>query len=125
MIRTRPSDGFTLVEVLVALVIFAIAATALVSSVSNATAQLGRLEERQFAALVAHNRMSGFYLNGIPPERLGRDKNGGREFEWRVATYTTDTPQIIRVEVAVRRPESEQDSATLLAFFPASKIITR
>ena len=47
------SKGFTLLEVMVALVIFATAAVALSKSLSESANNVGEIEQRQFADLVA------------------------------------------------------------------------
>ena len=58
----RAKRGFTLLEVLVALAIFATAAIATVRSVTQHLNTLNFLEEKTFAAMVADNQMARVIL---------------------------------------------------------------
>ena len=55
---SRQNRGFTLLEVLVALAIFATAAIATIRSVSQHINTLNFLEEKTFASMVADNQMT-------------------------------------------------------------------
>lgn len=60
--RTDYSDqsGFTLIEVLAALVIFSVSILGLISSITHATQTATTLEQRSFAAIVAENQIALF-----------------------------------------------------------------
>ena len=63
----KAKRGMTLLEVLVALAIFATAAIATIRSVSQHINTLNYLEEKTFAALVADNQMAKVMLAGSKP----------------------------------------------------------
>jgi general secretion pathway protein I len=98
-------NGFTLLELLVALAVFSIAALALLrlDAVSIATAT--ELKAREGAMLVAENEAARIQTDPAPPA-LGtatlRITNGGRSFL--VAQSVTPTPdrRLLRVDLAVR-----------------------
>ena len=58
--------GFTLVEVLVALVVFSIGALALANSVSVTANNQLHLEQQTMASLVARNQLAEIRLNALP-----------------------------------------------------------
>ena len=57
-IRRHRHDGFTLLEVLVALMIFATVSVMLYSQISSSAKTLERLEEKNIAIIIAKNRFS-------------------------------------------------------------------
>lgn len=68
---SRRVRGLTLLEVLVALAVFATAALSVMKAVSQHLNTLGYLEEKTFAAMVADNEMAKIRLSGEIPTRLG------------------------------------------------------
>lgn len=117
----RRCGGFTLLEVLVAMAIFATAAVALVKSVSGSALNMEALEVRQFAGLVAHNRMVQTQLRSGEDGDVGVVEMGGRRFRWQRAVQDTDTPAIVRVEIAVSLEEGKDTLATLVGFMAAEE----
>ena len=82
--------GFTLLEVLVALAIFATAAIATIRSVSQHINTLSYLEEKTFASMVVDNQMAKVMLSGRKPSKQqGSEELAGREWYWSVEPVTT------------------------------------
>ena len=98
------STGFTLLEVLVALAVFAVAAIALMK-VSESQLQLSnRLEEKTFAHWVALNMVSEMQANQDWPElgeQTGKVAMAGRDWKVVVKTLATPVNRVRRIDVAV------------------------
>ncbi len=97
-------SGFTLLEVLVALAIFATAAMATIRSVSQHINTLSYLEEKTFAAMVADNQVAKVILaNKKPSKKSGQQEMAGREWFWMVEPVATSDGllQAFDVKVAV------------------------
>ncbi|PTU72708.1 type II secretion system minor pseudopilin GspI [Pseudomonas mangrovi] len=96
--------GFTLLEVLVALGIFAIVAASVLTASSRSLQNAARLEEKTMAMWIADNRLSEMQLLDPPPGD-GRDQGevdfAGRRWEWRSEVSATSEPAMRRVEVLV------------------------
>jgi general secretion pathway protein I len=98
-------NGFTLLEMLVALAVFSIAALALLrlDAVSLATAT--DLKAREGAILVAENEAARIATDPAPPP-LGnatrRLVNGGQSFVVGQAVTPTPDQRLVRVDLAVR-----------------------
>jgi general secretion pathway protein I len=100
----RPPRGFTLLEVLVAIVLLSLALTALVRLAgleANATAHL---RDSTLAQWVAANALAEARLReGFPAlgSRNGEARMGGRRWQWRMQVQATDDASIRRLEVQV------------------------
>jgi general secretion pathway protein I len=114
----RRARGFTLVEVLVALGVFAVISIAVHARSGDAVAQVAGLEARTFASWVARNRLAELELEVRDvegPIPTGRSEAvvrlGGRS--WRVATELSETSaeSLRRVEIRVRAGERPSGSA--------------
>ena len=98
-------NGFTLLELLVALAVFSIAALALLRLDAVSVATAADLQGREGAMLVAENEATRITTDPAPPT-IGtgtlRVANGGRNFI--VTTVVTPTPdrRLLRVDLAVR-----------------------
>lgn len=96
--------GFTLLEVLIALAVFAVSAAALLRQVHQGTAQQRLLEERTEAVWVAEDRLAVIAAAPAWP-RLGRSSEtvSARGRDWLVTTEVQPTPlaELRRVEVGV------------------------
>lgn len=98
--------GMTLLEVMVALVIFAISAVAITKSLGELIANMPILEERTYAQWVADNVLVDARLDPVFPEvgkKEGQAEMAGREWYWRkevVKTADDDDFRMIKVSVS-------------------------
>lgn len=110
--------GFTLVELLVALALFALAALALIRLQGAGVAGVHRLEARMLGQVVARNIAYGALLSRAPPPlgRIeGQERNGGRDWRWQRIVARAAEPGMIRVEVRVTSADG-QDAGRLVIF---------
>lgn len=97
-----PRNGFSLIEVMVALAIFAMAAVALVRLSGLSLAGAVRLADRQQAATVARNQALEAMLSPTAPAAgQGRERAGLRDWPWqrRVTAGPVPGTMLVRVEV--------------------------
>lgn len=110
--------GFSLVEVAVALVVFALGAMTLLEVQTASLRTASELEDRALAAIVAENRMAE-RLAG-PPRAAGmasgEEEIAGRDMRWRERSIATADPAILRIEIDVRREDGGQVLAALTGF---------
>jgi general secretion pathway protein I len=79
-----PANGFSLVEVMVALAIFGLAAVALIRLQGISLASATTLADRQLAAAVARNQALDAVLLPVPPQSAtGQERAGRRDWAWR------------------------------------------
>lgn len=110
----RHAAGFTLLEVVVALAVIAIAMGALVKAGSQQAASLDYLREQTLAHWVAENRLVELQVADDWPE-TGRSQGEagmqGRDWFWTTEVEATEDPALRRVEVAVWSDEAREGSA--------------
>ena len=109
--------GFTLIEVMVALMILSIVVTALTLAVSQSTNNMGALKKHQFATWVAHNQIS-LYLLDAQPESSGTSQFAGGKYRWKITRSNTDTANFYRLRVTVA---SQAEPDYILAYINAFK----
>lgn len=115
--------GFTLIEVLVALLVFGLIATAAAEVGSQYISSYERIRDKTLAGWVADNRINELRLREDLPEiSENSDDIEYGPFRWRVTTAVlgTDDPSILRVEVTVARfrgNESEPPPVHTLSAF--------
>ncbi len=102
--RIHPQKGFTLLEVMIALAILAVASAGLLTASSGFVRQSGQLEQRVVANWAAQNWMNELRLSGTPP-RIGESRAeaqlAGRRFLLKAETRSTESPLLVRVELKV------------------------
>lgn len=112
--------GFTLVEVLVALAVLAIALAAIMRSLGQAIDTTATLRERNMALWVAQNRLTEHEMRRDWPavDTIDGDTEmGGERWFWREQVATTPEAEIRRIEITVWRvPDDTHTSARLVGF---------
>ena len=121
--KPAESSGFTLVEVMVALAIVAIAVPALLFALFQQLDGTEYLRDRSIASWIATDRMSELRLvvakQGAVPkgELLGETRLAERDWYWWIEQQATEIPGFIRVDVKVSLgAERTQPLHTLTAF---------
>lgn len=112
-----PATGFTLVELLVALSVFAIAVLALMRLDTFAITTTADLDSRAMATLVARNEAAlaatdrGSIVRGSTTTAV---TNGGRRFGVRRIVAPTDDQRLVRIDIIVFEPTSGARAATTM-----------
>jgi general secretion pathway protein I len=115
----RHTAGFTLLEVLVALAVVAIALGAVVEGVSVQTANAAALRDRVLAHWVAMNRVVEWQTErGWPATEQveGKEPLAGRDWYWSVAVSSTPNAAIRRLDVRVSARAGGQPLDALVAY---------
>lgn len=112
----RAGRGFTLLEVLVALAIFASVSAVVLTAAGRSLTNAGRLEELTLAGWIADNRISELQLQQIPPA-IGRETQeldyGGRQWQALSEIEASADPGLLRVTVWVALKMPRARSGTL------------
>ena len=102
-------EGFTLIEVLAALVIFSLAIVTLVSMSAQSTRTASAVHERMLARIVADNVIIEARRKAV---RLGENEGvetaKGRSFEWQQNIERTELENYFRITVQVRLTNEDQ-----------------
>jgi len=109
--------AFTLLEVLVALAIFASAGIALMQATGTHLNALGQLEELTLANYVAANRLVEVALDGGLPaigKRQGKAEMGDRTFYWTQSVEATTDGELRAVTIDVRVREDDKTAVVSL-----------
>ena len=117
MTRTR---GFTLLEVLVALAVVAVALAAGVRALGQAADVSSALAERTLARWVAQDHMALLRARGeLPPVGLrdGRQRMGGRDFAWTETSEDLPQSPFRRIEVQVHADQPDASNTARLVIF--------
>lgn len=114
--------GFTLVEVLVAVAVLAIALAAVITAMARQADNAGYLRQKTLAMWVAHNRMTEFQFEAEPPRdgrSDGKVEMGGVEWRWEAVVQKTQDDKLRRVDVTVQGPGQKEGSLARLSGFLA------
>lgn len=109
--------GFTLVEVLVAVAIVALAITGILTAMMRQVDGTAYLRDKLFANYVALNRMELALLannstNELPSEKdSGSEEMAGRTWYWRTVPKKTAQPGTVQLEIAVATEEGKDAPA--------------
>ena len=109
----KVSRGFTLLEVMVALAIFAVAAIAVTKVGMNFTQSIGQMNDRTYAHFVAMNELTDLEINGSWPEGTGEKVVDEQGQKWVVShqVYNTISENVRRIEIRVALTNDDGQAA--------------
>jgi len=112
----KRSGGFTLLEVLVALAIFAMVAASVLTATARSLQTAARLEDKTLAMWIADNRLTELQL-AQSPVADGREQGelefAGRRWQWQSEVEATSEPDMRRVTLWVAPLTDERFSTDL------------
>ena len=115
--------GFTLIEMLVALAIFSLAALALLRLGGATATNSARLQDQAIAQIVARNLAVETLSDPEPPPfgtTVGATVNGGRRWTWTRTVARSPEARIQQIEIGVAPADGGPGRATLVVFRRAS-----
>jgi len=119
MTRRDGQTGFTLLEVLVALTILAIALSALVKAAGDGARVAERLEGNSLAHMIAVDEMNRLRLSGEWPQAgssSGQFEIGPDRWRWERDVETTESPMLRRVRLRITEDNQRGGQAMLVSF---------
>lgn len=121
----RRVRGFTLIEVLIALVFLALAMSAIIATVGVSIRNAAELQDKTFAHWVAMNELTTLRLALAWPAvgtQKGNAEMAGQKWDWQTAVSTTQDPDLLRVDIDVSNAASPDTvSASLVGFIGRSQ----
>lgn len=118
--RTKQTlRGFTLIEVMIALSIFAVMAAAISKTASQNADITLYLEEKTLASFVAENRLSALKLSGYPAATQTKDSEEMAGREWHITTKVEETPlpNFRRIDIQVAKEDDKENPLVSLTGF--------
>lgn len=108
-------SGFTLIEMLVSMAVFGLAAMALLNLSGENTRSAARVETRTLGGVVAENlAVEAATLPSIAEgTSSGRVELAGRRWTWTRAVVATDVAGMLRIDVRVSDAEGQAARRTL------------
>jgi general secretion pathway protein I len=108
-VKTARKDGFTLIEVLVALVIVAVGMSALMGALSSSAKTVVYMQDKTFAEWVALNQIASVRIQLQRGQTPAAGKTNGdvtdfgnRNWHWAQEVVASQVPGIMRIDVKVR-----------------------
>jgi general secretion pathway protein I len=118
-------SGFTLIEVMLAMAVFAIAGVALLGVADNNYRHISHLEEQMFANWVASNQLVEVSLDQTwPPKnnRKGKVEMAGRTWYWQQKVVKTANKELRELTMEIRLNEDDElVSASLMTYLAQDK----
>lgn len=119
------AGGFTLIEVLVALAIVAVALAAGMRAVAQSADGAGALKARTLALWVAQNRLAQAQLVRPRPARgvtEGGETQANMRFVWRQTVTDTPNPAFRKIDIVVADPAVPDYALAHLAGYVANAV---
>jgi len=116
--------GFTLLEVLVAVAVLALALTAIISGGSSAARAASLMRDKTLALWVAHNRLAEIDLQTTWVQ-VGSSSDdvqmGGEDWTWHANVSGTQDPTLRRIDIFVnKRGQGDYRYAMLSSFISSA-----
>ncbi|MBV1776953.1 type II secretion system minor pseudopilin GspI [Burkholderiaceae bacterium DAT-1] len=122
-LNRRDRAGFTLIEVLVALAVIAIALSAAVRATVGTIRGADSLKHHVAAGWVAQNRINFYVASGQFPDlgkHEGDESQAGMSFHWVEDVGGTPNPAFRRLEVKVYADENREHADAILVGYIAN-----
>lgn len=122
--RGRALSGFSLIEMLVALAVFALAVLGLLNLAGESTRTAVAIEERVLAAAVADTigvDAATLDVRTLAADAAGREHAGGRDWQWTRSTTPTADPSLLRVDIRVSPADGSHVAAEVALFRSLSR----
>ncbi|MFT4806948.1 MAG: general secretion pathway protein I [Paraglaciecola sp.] len=122
--KKRRFSGMTLLEVLVALFIFALTGTAIMKAASDHLTGVGQIEDITFATWVANNRLTQLHIDTTWPiknNKKGEQEMAGQKWYWQQRVTKTNDLDMVQVEVSVGLDEQYEVTVTSASTFIAKQ----
>ncbi len=116
-------EGFTLVEVLAALLIFSFAIIGLTRAGTESVRAVSVLKDKSYAGIVADNQLIRSRITPLEVGvKTGEESVSGKRYDWRLETSKTESEGFYKLEVSVHDAESDQLILSRTAFRTDSAI---
>jgi len=120
-------SGFTLIEVLVALVIAALGLAAVLSVVTNSARDATYLRDKTLASWIALNQLTLVRISNTLPsvdKTSGDVEFANGKWKWQQTVTQTEVPGMRRLDVAVRHAEDPENApvATVSGFVGRTQV---
>lgn len=115
-------QGLTLLEVMVALLVFALTGTAVIKAAGEHLNAVGQLEEITFATWVANNRLAQLQIEQQWPPKNNQKGNlemAGRTWYWQQRVLETNDDDLRAVEVIVGLDRQYEQTTTSVTSYVA------
>ena len=110
MIRSQKTAGFTLLEVMIALVIVGLTLLAMAGKMGSMLNAANTMRDYTYASWIAHNKITEMRLANIVPEvnsSSGEVRYAGVDWAWRAVVSETGVDNLYRVDVSISFPGSD------------------
>lgn len=98
--------GFTLVEVLAALVIFSVAIIGLSTAGTQSVAHTQRLTHKTYASVVADNQLILARMQRpVIGTKSGSEEAGGQSYNWQIQTLETPQEGLFELSISVSQDD--------------------
>jgi general secretion pathway protein I len=117
-------NGFTLIEVMLAMAIFSVAGIAILGTADTNTRNLGHLESKILANWVASNQLVEVTLDmSWPPKnkKKGKIELAGQEWFWQQQVIKTTDKNMRAIVMEVRLEEKDESAFTSLTTYVSKK----
>lgn len=122
--RKKFKNGFTLIEVMLAMAVFSIAGIAILGTADTNARNLGHLESKIVASWVASNQLVEVTLDTTwPPKnnKKGKVELAGQEWFWQQKVIKTTDKDLRAIVMEVRPTERDESVLTSLMTYVAKK----
>lgn len=111
--------GFTLIEVMVALVIVALSLATVSAAISQMADAAISMQQRTYASWIAQNKIAEMRLANTIPEVSETDGDivyAGREWLWTATVLETGVENLFRVDVSISLADNDTHIRTVSGF---------